>query len=234
MKLLPVCPEVEIGLGTPREPIRLIRRENVTALLQPSTGARITGKIRAFAKDYLAGIFAADGFILKSCSPSCGIRDTKVFPDAHSDHHIGKGAGLFAEAVLAKFGHLAIEDEARLTNPAIKEHILTRLFTLAAFRALKKSPTRENLPNFTAHTSPFSRPTTLNQQPPSPRLPSAPPQSKSACPPTRPDSDSPSPAPSHGYEAGGGFLTPRLCSQASRSSLEATHSEPTLAPPPDE
>ena len=148
MKLLPVCPEVEIGLGTPREPIRLIRRENVTALLQPSTGARITGKIRAFAKDYLAGIFAADGFILKSCSPSCGIRDTKVFPDAHSDHHIGKGAGLFAEAVLAKFGHLAIEDEARLTNPAIKEHILTRLFTLAAFRALKKSPTPRKLTQF--------------------------------------------------------------------------------------
>lgn len=148
VKLLPVCPEVEIGLGTPREPIRLIRQRAATVLLQPGTGGRLTGKMRGFAKDYLASIHAADGFILKSRSPSCGIRDVKIFPDAHAARPLGKGAGLFAGAVLAKFGHLAIEDEARLASPAIREHFLTKLFTLAAFRALKKSPTPRKLARF--------------------------------------------------------------------------------------
>ncbi|MBT3435363.1 MAG: DUF1722 domain-containing protein [Nitrospinaceae bacterium] len=155
VKLLPVCPEVEIGLGTPREPIRLIRPGSATLLLQPKTGARLTRKMRSFAKEYLAGISTADGFILKSRSPSCGIRDTKIFPNLHATHPIDKGAGLFAEAVLTKFGHLAIEDEARLTSPANREHFLSKLFTLAAFRALKKSPTPRKLARFHDEYSPL-------------------------------------------------------------------------------
>lgn len=148
VKLLPVCPEVEIGLGIPREPIRRVRRGAATVLLQPATGARLTRKMRGFAKDYLAGIEATDGFILKSRSPSCGIRDTKIFPGARAARPLGKGAGLFAEAVLAKFGHLPIEDEARLASPAVRDHFLTRLFTLAAFRTIKKLPTPRKLARF--------------------------------------------------------------------------------------
>jgi uncharacterized protein YbbK (DUF523 family) len=154
-RLIPVCPEEEIGLGTPREPIRLLCRGASTLLIQPANGARLTRKMRGFAKNFLEGIQAADGFILKSRSPSCAIRDAKIFPDARAAHPLGKGPGLFARAVLDRFGSLAIEDERRLMRPAVRDHFLTKLFTLAAFRVLGQSPTPRRLRQFHSEYSPL-------------------------------------------------------------------------------
>ncbi|HJP14884.1 MAG TPA: DUF523 and DUF1722 domain-containing protein [Nitrospinota bacterium] len=149
-RLIPVCPEEAIGLGTPRDPIRLLRGGTSTDLIQPATGARLTRKMRGFAKNYLEGIPAADGFILKSRSPSCGVRDAKIFSDARANHPLGKGPGLFARAVLDRFGPLAIDDEARLSSPAARDHFLTKLFTLAAFRRVKERPSMPALRRFLA------------------------------------------------------------------------------------
>ncbi len=148
-KIAPVCPEEEIGLGTPREPIRLIASDGVhLRLVQPATGRRLTQEMRGFSRKYLGALPAADGFILKSRSPSCGLRDAKRF--AETGRNLGKGPGLFAEEVLQKFPGLALEDEARLTNLTLREHFLTKLFTLAAFRKLREAPTMAKLVRFQA------------------------------------------------------------------------------------
>lgn len=145
---LPVCPEVEIGLGVPRPPIRVILRSGERRLVQPETGRDVTEAMERFAASFLAGLPAVDGFILKNRSPSCGIKDVKLYADAAGEAPVGKGPGFFGQAVLERFGHLAVEDEGRLTNLALRDHFLTKLFTLARFRRTKATGTMDELVRF--------------------------------------------------------------------------------------
>lgn len=139
------CPEVEIGLGAPRPPIRLVGRANSpeVAVVQPETGRDVTGEMRAFARDRLPELADADGFILKSKSPSCGPRSVKVFKDALPGKNVDYAAGVFGRAVLDTFPELPVEDEGRLSNFIIREHFLTRVFTLARFRAAAAGAMRD-------------------------------------------------------------------------------------------
>jgi uncharacterized protein YbbK (DUF523 family) len=134
VELRPICPELEIGLGVPRDPVRLVRSGDGTRMVQPSTGRDLTEAMEGFSRAYLGGIGEVDGFILKSRSPSCGMRDAKRF---HSDDEVAghdTGAGLFAARVLERFPHAAIEDEVRLADPRVLDEFLTRLRQLASFR----------------------------------------------------------------------------------------------------
>lgn len=123
----PVCPELEIGLGVPRDPIRIEHGR----LVQPATGLDLTEKMRSFAARFLKGLGDVDGFLLKSRSPSCGVKDVKRTGE-------GKGAGFFAEAVLAAYPEAAVEDEGRLLNLRIREHWLTRIFAHAELRQVRR------------------------------------------------------------------------------------------------
>jgi len=148
VKFVPICPEVEIGLGTPRDIIRVVEKNGEKFLLQPTTGKELSKQMYKFAERFLSSLDSVDGFILKSRSPSCGIKDAKVFRDAHGPMPIGKGPGLFAEKVLEKYPGFAIEDEERLKNYNIREHFLTKLYTLARFREVKKKNTVRALVDF--------------------------------------------------------------------------------------
>ncbi len=150
VRFLPVCPEVEVGLGVPRDPIRIVVGGDRPRLLQPSTGRDLTGEMDAFAQQFLSALEEVDGFILKSRSPSCGIRDAKMFAGAHARAALRKGAGLFAQRMMERRPGLAFEDESRLAHPPHRERFLTRLCTLAAFRELKGSPSPSRLARFHA------------------------------------------------------------------------------------
>jgi uncharacterized protein YbgA (DUF1722 family) len=90
-----------------------------------------------------------DGFILKSRSPTSAIKDAKVYPSTNRKvAPISKGPGFFGRAVLQRFSDLAVEDEGRLRNPRIKEHFLTKLFTIASFREVKASDSLRKLVGF--------------------------------------------------------------------------------------
>ncbi|MBU9723230.1 MULTISPECIES: YbgA family protein [Bacillaceae] len=135
---IPVCPEVEIGLGTPRKPIRLVKEGRGFKLIQPETGADLTDKMAAFSDVFLAGLQNVDGFILKNRSPSCAINDAKLMAGVDKPHTVRKQGGIFGDKVKERFSHLAVEDEGRLKNFSIREHFLTKLFTIARFRHLKE------------------------------------------------------------------------------------------------
>lgn len=134
VELIPVCPEVAIGLGVPRDPVRLVSLGATTQMVQPSTGRDLTAPMTTFARDFLDRVEPVDGFLLKSRSPSCGIEDTKLYTAAEEPEPAGKGAGLFAAAVLERFGDRAIEDEARLEDRDVRHRFLVQLFTLARLR----------------------------------------------------------------------------------------------------
>lgn len=100
---IPVCPEVEIGLGTPRETIRIVEENGVNRLVQPSTREDVTEKMERFSNDFLHTISDVDGFILKNRSPSCGTRDVKIYSGFEKAPAKGKGPGLFGGAVVKNF-----------------------------------------------------------------------------------------------------------------------------------
>ena len=144
------CPEAEIGLGIPRDPIRIVYEAGSFKLIQLNTGKDVTSQMKGFSGTLLGGIGKIDGFILKDHSPSCGIKDVKVYPNLKPCSAIKKRAGFFAEDVLEKFPRTAVESEARLSNYAIREQFLTRIFISAKFRELQAAPSMKALVQFHA------------------------------------------------------------------------------------
>lgn len=143
VEFVATCPEVEIGLGVPRDPIRLVYASggDQLRLVQPSTGRDLTERMTSFGHRLADATRDIDGLLLKSRSPSCGIKDVKRYAAAGDAPVTGKGAGMFAAIMMERFPTVAIEDEGRLTNAEIRYHYLTRLFASVALRAaLAKGP----------------------------------------------------------------------------------------------
>src|SRR5688500_9175647 len=107
-ELVPVCPEVEMGLGVPREPMDLFRTPAGVRLITVNSRIDHTDGMHAFATRRLDELAKEDlsGFVLKSQSPSCGLH-----VGAHDDQ------GLFAAALVARFPQLPVTEEAALANP---------------------------------------------------------------------------------------------------------------------
>ena len=94
VRFVQVCPEVGIGLGVPRDPIRIVGKGSERRLVQPATGRDVTAPMERFSRNFLESVEPVDGFILKSRSPSCGIKDVKVHANMEAAATIGKTAGL--------------------------------------------------------------------------------------------------------------------------------------------
>ena len=145
---VPVCPEMEIGLGCPRDPIRLVHKEGDSRLIQPSTERDLTDSMRRFADDFLASVGEIEGFLLQNRSPSCGTGDVKIYAAPDTSRGVGKGPGTFAALAQERCGHLPIEDEGRLRNFGIREHFLTKVFLRARFRTVRETGTAGALVDF--------------------------------------------------------------------------------------
>jgi len=143
----PVCAEVEIGLGVPREPIRIVEKKGVIKLIQPATNKDVTEDMVNFSKGFLSNI-EIDGAILKSKSPSCGIRDVKVYPKSEKSAPIRRDKGFFGGAISEKYDLYPVETEDRLRNYIIKEHFLKRIFLFSKFRKLKDKKSFNGLIDF--------------------------------------------------------------------------------------
>jgi uncharacterized protein YbgA (DUF1722 family)/uncharacterized protein YbbK (DUF523 family) len=135
---LPVCAEMEIGLGVPRDTIRIVSVDGEIRLMQPTTGLDVTDRMNEFSSRFLGTLPEVDGFILKFRSPSCGMKDIRVYSTAARSGAISKVPGFFGGAVVRSFPDLAVEDEGRLRNYNIREHFLTRLYALASFRKVRR------------------------------------------------------------------------------------------------
>ncbi|UCB44915.1 MAG: DUF1722 domain-containing protein [Spirochaetota bacterium] len=144
-----VCPEMEIGLGVPRDPVRLVGNENSVRMIQLETMKDVTKEMESFSSSFLDSLEHVDGFILKDRSPSCGNKDVKIYPKMGKvAPFTTKGSGIFGREVVARFAHLAIENEGRLNNFVIREHFLTKLFTLSRFNSVTKSGKMSSLVQF--------------------------------------------------------------------------------------
>lgn len=125
-----VCPETEIGLKVPRNPIRIEKYDNKYKLVEPSDNIDYTTQMMEFAEEFLSNIGDVDGFILKSKSPSCGVKDVKIYPKNQKCSISNKGQGIFSSKIIEKYSTIPIEDEGRLKNYNIRNEFLTKIFTI--------------------------------------------------------------------------------------------------------
>ncbi len=144
------CPEVEIGLGVPRDPVRIVAHRDERKLMQPATGKDLTPAMNRFCETFLGQVQVVDGFLLKARSPSCGIKDVKIYAKIEKSASIGKGAGFYGMAVMERFPGHPIEDEGRVRNFRIREHFLTQLFAYSRFRDTRKTKSMGALVQFQA------------------------------------------------------------------------------------
>ena len=137
---VPVCPEVEVGLGTPREPIRLVRESagaNGVRLFSRS-GTDLTKQMRRFSRAKARALAKERlyGFILKKDSPSCGMERVKVWSDRAKGASQRSGRGIFAAELLGEYRNLPVEEEGRLHDPVIRENFFERVFAYRSIRSL--------------------------------------------------------------------------------------------------
>jgi uncharacterized protein YbgA (DUF1722 family)/uncharacterized protein YbbK (DUF523 family) len=135
-EFLPVCPEVDIGLGTPRETIHLEQQEDGVHLIAPKSGLDHMAKMQGYARERAAQ-FAREnlsGFILKKDSPSCGMERVRVHGSRGAVTR--SGTGLFAAAVMRQQLNLPVEEEGRLSDPKLRENWIERVFAYHRLRSL--------------------------------------------------------------------------------------------------
>ncbi len=129
-----VCPEVEVGMGTPRETLRLVREGGSIRIITTRTGIDHTAAMQDWSRARLEQLAREDlsGYVLKKDSPSCGMERVKVFGGGGMAQRNGRG--LFAEALLARFPYLPVEEEGRLSDPRLRENFIERVFAYQRVR----------------------------------------------------------------------------------------------------
>ncbi|MNO72601.1 hypothetical protein D3C76_635530 [compost metagenome] len=134
---LPVCPEVAIGLGVPRDPIRLVgdpERPQVVGTRNP--GLDLTDPLRAYGEQMAGQLDAICGYIFMQKSPSCGLERVKVYQDnGHPAFHSGRG--VYAQAFCAARPDLPVEEEGRLHDAVLRENFISRVYAYADWQQLR-------------------------------------------------------------------------------------------------
>ena len=125
-----VCPELAIGLSIPREPIRIeMNKENEEyRLIDYNSKNDYTNQMTEFSEEFINGLDDIDGFILKSRSPTCGLKDAKVYYRGNKCSIRSNENGFFSQKIIDKYDYLPIENKGRLKNYNIRDNFFTRIF----------------------------------------------------------------------------------------------------------
>jgi len=149
VEYVPVCPEVECGLGIPRESLRLVGDWQNPRLITVRTNLDQTDRMKEWAKRKILELEKEDlcGFIFKSGSPSSGMERVKVYD--RNGVPAKRGVGIFARAFIDHLPLLPVEDEGRLNDPHLRENFIERIFALKRWReVLREKPSRGKLVDF--------------------------------------------------------------------------------------
>jgi uncharacterized protein YbgA (DUF1722 family)/uncharacterized protein YbbK (DUF523 family) len=136
---VPVCPEVEAGLGTPREAMRLVGDPQNPRLVTIKSGADHTRALETLTTNRIAQLMELDlsGYVFKKGSPSCGIERVRLY----NEHGMPSrnGVGLFARAFIEEFPLIPVEEEGRLCEPTLRENFIERVFCYRRWQDLVQS-----------------------------------------------------------------------------------------------
>ena len=136
---VPVCPEVEAGLGTPREAMRLVGDPRHPRLVTIKSGKDHTDALEAMTEKRIEELKELDlsGYVFKKDSPSCGVERVRLY----NEHGMPgrNGVGLFARAFIRQFPLIPVEEEGRLCDPPLRENFIERVFCYRRYQDLVNS-----------------------------------------------------------------------------------------------
>ena len=151
LSFVPVCPEVECGLPTPREAMRLVGAVDAPRLVTNKTGVDHTERMLSWARKKVGELEKENlcGFIFKNRSPSSGMERVKVYD--HNNVPRAVGIGIFARTFKTHFPLLPTEEEGRLHDPLLRENFIEQIFVYQRWREVADTPTAAALISF--HTT---------------------------------------------------------------------------------
>ena len=131
----PLCPEMAIGLGAPREPIRLVGDPRAPrAVGTVNRGLDVSEALVGYAEGIAAGLNDISGLIVMQKSPSCGMERVKVYQD--DGRPAEKGQGLFTATIARLRPELPIEEDGRLNDPVLRENFIARVYAYGDWQRL--------------------------------------------------------------------------------------------------
>lgn len=135
-----VCPELEVGMGVPRESVRLVKApgEETPRMVGTRSAEDWTERMLRYAEAKVRALEKLDlsGYVLKSKSPTCGMERVKVYnPKGVAEK---SGRGLFAAVLMERMPWLPVEEEGRLNDANIRENFIERIFAYRRFRVFEK------------------------------------------------------------------------------------------------
>ena len=138
-----ICPEVGVGLGTPREPIRLVGSADSPRVVGVRDPERdVTEALTRYGREQAAALDDVAGYVFMKGSPSCGLFRVKVYPrDARgrvTGAPVRVGRGAYAAAVVEGRANLPVEENGRLHDPVLRENFVTRTFAYAHWQAVER------------------------------------------------------------------------------------------------
>ena len=150
-EFVPLCPEVAIGLGIPRQPVRLVGSPaQPQAVGSVDSTLNVTQPLHDYGLEMAAAHTDISGYIFMQKSPSCGLERVKVYQDGGRPAELS-GRGIYAQAFCAAHPDLPVEEDGRLNDPVLRENFLTRVYAYSAWQALLKTGiTRRSLTDFHA------------------------------------------------------------------------------------
>jgi uncharacterized protein YbgA (DUF1722 family)/uncharacterized protein YbbK (DUF523 family) len=150
-EFIAICPEIAIGLGVPREPIRLVGDPAAPRAVGTRQRERdLSAPLAAYGEQMAGELHGICGYIFMQKSPSCGLERVKVYQDNGMPSSVG-GRGIYAAAFCARHPDLPVEEDGRLNDPVLRENFLSRVFAYAAWQnLLQQGLTRHRLLHFHA------------------------------------------------------------------------------------
>ncbi len=122
-----LCPEVGIGLPTPRKTIRLVGDpESPRAVLSDDDGSDFTQQLSDFAVKNQEKLSEVSAYVFCKASPSCGVERVKVYRSGNQAEK--SGTGIFAAKVQALFPDLPVEEDGRLNDPSLRDSFIKRVY----------------------------------------------------------------------------------------------------------
>lgn len=139
-KFVPVCPEVEVGMGVPRESVRLVGDISSPRMVGHKTGEDWTDRMKRYMDSRMPRLesHGFSGYILKKDSPSCGMERVRVY--GKSGIPSKQGRGMFGGTLVDRFKNLPIEEEGRLNDHALRDNFIVRVFAYNRLKNLFENP----------------------------------------------------------------------------------------------